>query len=48
MLVKKAKSAVAPGEMESLEISAEKLGALLDSGDSYVKVYINEMGGDNK
>ena len=27
---------------------AEKLGALLDSGDSYVKVYINEMGGDNK
>ena len=27
---------------------AEKLGALLKSGDSYVKVYINEMGGDNK
>ena len=48
VLVKKAKSAVAPGEMESLEISAEKLGALLGSDDSYVKVYINEMGGDNK
>ena len=27
---------------------AEKLGALLGSGDSYVKVYIKEMEGDNK
>ncbi len=48
VLVKKAKSAVAPGEMESLEIPAEKLKALVNSNDSYVKVYIKEIGGEQK
>ncbi len=46
VLVKKAKSAVAPGEMESLEIPAEKLAALAGSDETTIKVYINEIGGE--
>ncbi len=45
VLVKKAKSAVAPGEMESLEITAEKLAALAKSGDTKITVYLKELGG---
>lgn len=48
ILVKKAKSAVAPGEMESLEIPAEKLSELIRSGDGSIKVYLKEIGGAEK
>ncbi len=47
VLVKKAKSAVAPGEMESLEITADKLAALAQSGDTKITVYLKELGGAN-
>ncbi len=45
VLVKKAKSAVAPGEMESLEITADKLAALAQSADTKITVYLKELGG---
>ncbi len=45
ILAKKTKSAVAPGEMESLELSAEALKALLSSGDDEICVYLKEIGG---
>lgn len=47
-IVKKAKSAVAPGEMESLEIPADKISELLASNDSSINVYIKELGGSEK
>lgn len=48
ILVKKNKSAVAPGEMESLEIPAEKLASLAESADTYISVYLKELGGAAK
>ena len=48
VLVKKNKSAVAPGEMESLEIPAEKLAELANSSDTYLNVYLKELGGAAK
>lgn len=48
ILVKKAKSAVAPGEMESLEIPAEKIASLATSEDKKITVYLREMGGNRK
>ncbi|MBQ4194113.1 MAG: hypothetical protein II650_07635, partial [Clostridia bacterium] len=46
VLVKKAKSAVAPGEMESLTIPAAKLAGVLKSGEGGIIVKLNETGGD--
>ncbi len=43
VLLKKAKTAAAPGEMESLELSGEKLASLLASGDKSITVYLREM-----
>ena len=48
VLVKKAKSAVAPGEMESLTIPADKLKAVLDSGADEIRVYLKETGASAK
>ena len=45
ILVKKAKSAVAPGEMESLEIPADKIAMLSASEDKKITVYLRELGG---
>ena len=45
VIVKKAKSAVAPGEMESLEIPADKIAALAASEDKKITVYLREIGG---
>ncbi len=46
VISKRAKSAVAPGEMESMEIKAEDLRALLESEDKVINVYLKELGGD--
>lgn len=43
VLVKKAKSAVAPGEMESLSLSAEMLQALLDAKCETITVALEEI-----
>ena len=43
VLVKKAKSAAAPGEMESLTIPAEKLRKVLESGSEEIRVYLREL-----
>ena len=48
VLVKKAKSAAAPGEMESLTIPADKLKGVLESGAAEIKVYLKELGGQAK
>jgi pyruvate/2-oxoglutarate dehydrogenase complex dihydrolipoamide dehydrogenase (E3) component len=48
VIVKKAKSAVAPGEMESLEIPADKIAALAASEDKKITVYLRELGGNGK
>lgn len=48
VLVKKARNAVAPGEMESLELPADRLAALAESGDKRITVYLREMGGSRK
>ncbi len=48
VLVKKARNAVAPGEMESLELPADRLAALVESGDKRITVYLREMGGSRK
>lgn len=48
VLVKKARNAVAPGEMESLELPADRLAALAESGDKKITVYLREMGGSSK
>ncbi|MBQ4605817.1 MAG: hypothetical protein IJB15_03870, partial [Clostridia bacterium] len=43
VLVKKAKSAVAPGEMESLSLSVEALKALADAKCETITVALEEM-----
>ena len=43
VLVKKAKSAVAPGEMESLSLSVESLKALADAKCETITVALEEM-----
>ncbi len=43
VLLKKAKTAAAPGEMESLTLPGDKLAKLIESGDGSVKVYLREM-----
>lgn len=48
VISKRAKSAVAPGEMESMEISSEALADILSSGEDSVCVYIKTLGGDSK
>ncbi len=48
ILVNKAKSAVAPGEMESLEIPSDALADMLGSKDRYITVYLKEIGGSEK
>ena len=48
VLAKKAKSAAAPGEMESLTIPADKLKGVLESGAAEIKVYLKELGGQAK
>ena len=45
VLVKKAKSAVAPGEMESLSLSADVLKALADAGCETITVALELIGG---
>ena len=45
VLVKKAKTAAAPGEMESLTLPAEKLKTLLDKGCAGLRVSLNETEG---
>lgn len=47
-LAKRTKSAVAPGEMESMEIPTEKLNELAKSSDDYITVYLKEIGGTAK
>ena len=42
IIAKRAKSAVAPGEMESMEIPVEALCELVKSDDKYVTVYLEE------
>jgi len=42
VIAKRAKSAVAPGEMESMEIPAEALCELVKSNDKFVTVYLEE------
>ena len=44
-LVKKAKSAAAPGEMESLTIPADRLKALLEKDCAGIRVSLKETGG---
>jgi len=44
IIAKRAKTAAAPGEMESLEIPAEALAELMQSDDSFIKVYLIEKG----
>ncbi|MGN1347070.1 MAG: NAD(P)/FAD-dependent oxidoreductase [Eubacteriales bacterium] len=48
VLAKKTKSAAAPGEMESLELPADKLAALAASGDRKITVSLRELGGNGK
>ena len=43
VLVKKAKSAVAPGEMESLELKKEMIDAIVNSGVESISVYLEEI-----
>ncbi len=43
ILAKKAKSAAAPGEMESLELKSDVLEALTKSDSAFVTVYLEEM-----
>ena len=47
IIAQKSKSAVAPGEMESMDIPAEKL-KLLAQSDGDIKVYLKEIGGEKK
>ena len=48
VLAKRAKSAAAPGEMESLTVPAEKLAGLLDKDCGGIRVYLRETGGQSK
>ena len=48
IIAKRAKSAVAPGEMESLELPAEALKKLLESGETTITVSLKEIGGTQK
>lgn len=43
VLIKKVKTAVAPGEMESLDLSGDKLSSLLESGGKSITIYLREM-----
>ncbi|MBQ3954274.1 MAG: hypothetical protein II680_00150, partial [Clostridia bacterium] len=45
VLVKRAKSAAAPGEMESLTIPADKLKELAGADCAGLKIYLKEAGG---
>ena len=45
VLVKRAKSAAAPGEMESLTVPADKLKAALAGNCAGIRVYLKETGG---
>lgn len=48
VIAKRTKSAVAPGEMESLEISADALKELAKSDDTVIHVYLKEIVRDAK
>jgi len=43
ILAKRTKTAVAPGEMESLEITAEAVKALAENGSSEIQLYLEEL-----
>ena len=44
VIAKRAKTAAAPGEMESLEIPAAELAELMKTDDKYITVYLKEKG----
>ena len=46
IIVNKPKNAVAPGEMESIEIPADFLSSISASGAKSLKVYLKEAGGN--
>ncbi|MBE6541464.1 MAG: pyridine nucleotide-disulfide oxidoreductase [Ruminococcaceae bacterium] len=48
ILAKRTKTAVAPGEMESLEIKSDDILDLIGTDDKFIRVYIKEFGGDAK
>ncbi len=48
VIVKKNKTAVAPGEMESLEISSEKMAEIMKNGIKEIKVSLKESGVQEK
>ena len=48
VLAKRAKSAAAPGEMESLTVPADKLAGLAEKDCGGIRVYLKETGGGLK
>lgn len=48
VLSRRAKTAVAPGEMETLSIDADSMKMLSESGTDAVAVYVRQIGGDKK